>query len=450
LTTVLVVDEFCTGIPAAFCLSSKIDEDAMKIFFNCMKEKVGLISTTVFMSDDAPSYYNAWQKIMTAAKHHLLCNWHVDNSWRRNLTKIKGIEKRSYVYKTLRTLMQEPNEMEFKTMQDNFLNFLKEDADTKEFGEYFECYYASRFDKWAFFCRQRLGINTNMYSESFHKTLKYNYLNGKKTKRVDKLIHVLMKICRDNIFERLHRLVKKAPTGRIKRIWDSHKRSRDINKENLINIGENTWHVKSQESGQYYIVSEVTSELCKNQCQLICSECKICVHQFTCTCVDNFIRFNICKHIHACAQLASRSDSPKLAETDNGEIMDLVACASSSKNYQTPINRKAVLKRKLHLLLDKLEGDVDDSIVERIENNINTSLKLFDDNSNFSDKNPKEPGNKNIVPQIRFQSRKKKRIATNKISKPTPEEVSLIKSSFVTNGGVPHVHTGFDHTYAEI
>lgn len=30
--------------------------------------------------------------------------------------------------------------------------------------------------------------------------------------------------------------------------------------------------------------------------------CNICIHTFTCECIDNIIKFNICKHIHACAK----------------------------------------------------------------------------------------------------------------------------------------------------
>jgi len=77
--------------------------------------KVGIISTQIFMSDDDPSYYNAWEQIMFPVKHRLLCTWHVDQSWRRNLqSKIKGSpEKKCLVYKSFRVIHQEPNEIIF-------------------------------------------------------------------------------------------------------------------------------------------------------------------------------------------------------------------------------------------------------------------------------------------------------------------------------------------------
>ena len=42
-------------------------------FFNGVKEKVGAIHCRVFMSNDAPAYYNAWEKLMGPASHQLMC-----------------------------------------------------------------------------------------------------------------------------------------------------------------------------------------------------------------------------------------------------------------------------------------------------------------------------------------------------------------------------------------
>ncbi|GFT61040.1 hypothetical protein NPIL_68131 [Nephila pilipes] len=30
----------------------------------------------------------------------------------------------------------------------------------------------------------------------------------------------------------------------------------------------------------------------------MCKECKQCLHNFTCTCIDNAVQWNMCKHIH--------------------------------------------------------------------------------------------------------------------------------------------------------
>lgn len=55
----MTVDEFVSGCPVAYCFSNPMDEPIFKLFFNKIKEKVGVIETYVFMSDDAPTFYNA-------------------------------------------------------------------------------------------------------------------------------------------------------------------------------------------------------------------------------------------------------------------------------------------------------------------------------------------------------------------------------------------------------
>lgn len=52
-------------VPVAHCFSNRIDKFIFKLFFNKLKEKVGVIFTQVFMSDDTPAFYNAWAEIMS-------------------------------------------------------------------------------------------------------------------------------------------------------------------------------------------------------------------------------------------------------------------------------------------------------------------------------------------------------------------------------------------------
>lgn len=59
------------------------------------------------MSDDDPAFINAWMEVMPVPKNVLLCCWHVDKNWRKNIkTKVKGLVKQSQVYKACRTLME--------------------------------------------------------------------------------------------------------------------------------------------------------------------------------------------------------------------------------------------------------------------------------------------------------------------------------------------------------
>jgi len=97
-----------------------------------IKEKVGLITTKVLMSDDTSTYINDWFNIMSNPDYHLLCNWHVDRSWRKNLNKIKSLTKQSEVYKACRTLMEILNIDQFQNSLEYFLAMCEDDDETKD------------------------------------------------------------------------------------------------------------------------------------------------------------------------------------------------------------------------------------------------------------------------------------------------------------------------------
>jgi len=66
-----------------------------------------------------------------------------------------------------------------------------------------------------------------------------------------------------------------------------------------------------------YEVIHVTDTYNTEDCRLVCRECNICIHNYTCECSDHIIKLNICKHIHACAILSSVSSNTQnnLCET---------------------------------------------------------------------------------------------------------------------------------------
>ncbi|GFV78777.1 MULE domain-containing protein [Trichonephila clavipes] len=209
LFSVLVVDEHENGIPVAFCFSNRSFEEVFRIYFSAIKNAVGKIETTTFMTDDAPEFYNTWSYVMGTVKHVLLCAWHVTRNWHQNLNKIKNPEKRKIVNKALKAAKDELCFETFSNLMKQFKEDLLNDPDTSEFGKYFQQNYAQRPEKWAYCYRKGLGINTNMYLESLHKTIKYHYFDGKHVKRLDVAIDGLLKLVRDLIFQRLVKITKK-------------------------------------------------------------------------------------------------------------------------------------------------------------------------------------------------------------------------------------------------
>ncbi|KAE9523139.1 hypothetical protein AGLY_016453 [Aphis glycines] len=182
LTTIIVNDEFGEGYPTAFCISLKINKVHMTVFFSKIKEVTGSFTPNVFMSDDAPAFWNAWIKIMSPIpEFHILCKWHIDNNWRKNLKKIDGsLTTKAYVYKTLRILLDESNIIEFENLLSFFLCKLEEEFAMHNFRAYFVSTYVPRKKLWAACYRCQVMLITNMVLEAIHKTLKHVYLKGKK------------------------------------------------------------------------------------------------------------------------------------------------------------------------------------------------------------------------------------------------------------------------------
>lgn len=94
------------------------------------------------------------------------------------------VKKRKYWCIKHCVLLRTTEEDTFKRNLNQVIRDLCEDPDTKAFAEYFIRNYVHRPEVWAYCNRMRLGINTNMYLESFHKTLRHFYLEGKKVKEL--------------------------------------------------------------------------------------------------------------------------------------------------------------------------------------------------------------------------------------------------------------------------
>ena len=276
LITLLVVDEFRCGFPVAFCISNKQDEHSLKKFFLAIKEKVGAIKCKTLMTDDAAAFHLAWNAVMSPSENVLLCSWHIDRAWRNQLKRIKGDNaKKALVYKSLRALMEHNNMQNFTIAQNNVLAAMFSDEQTKDFAQYFKIHYASRPEKWAFCFRSGCGINTNNHIESLHRVIKYIYFEGKKNKRIDRLLDILMKIVRDKIFERLIKLKKGHTCERIKIIHERHDSSQLIPKDNVSKIAEEMWKMKkNDDSDEYYIIARNSLSFAV-KCKMICLKCHI-------------------------------------------------------------------------------------------------------------------------------------------------------------------------------
>ena len=92
------------------------------------------------------------------------------------------------------------------------------------------------FEWFATVYTQGAGINTNMFVEAFHNTLKQVYMQGRVNRRVDKCLHVLLRLARDKAFDRLVKLEKGKNTSRLSVIHARHKASLELSSKLVIYI----------------------------------------------------------------------------------------------------------------------------------------------------------------------------------------------------------------------
>ncbi|XP_074604017.1 uncharacterized protein LOC141857426 [Brevipalpus obovatus] len=169
LTTIMVVDENRTGFSVAFLYSSKINQAVFLKFFRALKESCNVPRCKIFMSDDAPAYYNAWTEVFEPPLHRLLSIWHVFRNWNKHSLQISDIAKRKELMADIIAVQKNVDEQEFQDQAKFFMNKYEKDKPTAVFVQYFKDYYWNRVEQWALCHRKNLGINTNMFLENLHR-----------------------------------------------------------------------------------------------------------------------------------------------------------------------------------------------------------------------------------------------------------------------------------------
>ena len=307
LITVLIIDEFGEGIPVAWAISSRETKVLLQVFLEAVHERSGDLTPTIFMSDDAIQYWNAWKAAYgeNSTKKYL-CSWHVDKSWRNALARhIENVSARAEVYAKLRVLMVETSERELMRMVGHLMSYLT--INHPQLAEYFRNHYLHRIQEWSSHHRIGTLVNTNMHVEAFHRVLKYVYLHGKQNKRLDSLLHAMLKIARDKWFERLLKCTKGKSTYRIADLNRRHEKALDMINNTVVEcISHGSWKVCPSDSTTNHVVEKQTHNC---RCSIKCRQCGVCPELFTCSCVDYALHSTACKHIHLVCLVDRRADS---------------------------------------------------------------------------------------------------------------------------------------------
>ena len=443
LITLTVIDDYEEGIPVAWAITTREDMSMIKYFLSSLKKKTGAISPSVFMSDDANQYWNAWSSVFDSSNtRKVLCAWHVDRAWRKALQEhVVEVETRIELYHHLRVLQSELDETKFQLLLQQFTSLAA--ANHSRFYEYFSRFYGNRTEQWASCYRKFMSINTNMYVESFHRLLKVVYLEHKQNRRFDHLIHTLCKISRDKAFQHLQKAYKGKVTYRISEIHHRHKTAEKMISDgcSITAVSDSSWTVPSQHSiTSYYTVSLLDQDIC--QCKMRCSFCGTCVHMYSCSCADWATHSTVCKHIHVVAinkecsedldttpnssdSLTNGSSQPQLSDT-----ADMAICSLQVINGSLEKKKKMLLNKvaELQLLVTKC-NDVNalDVSNNHIGNAVSVLIALQDNPSISQLPVRKRPSSNALAEKQSFYSTRQKKATVKTLAKPSSEEIIKCK-----------------------
>ncbi|KAG8199373.1 hypothetical protein JTE90_011833 [Oedothorax gibbosus] len=297
LTSLMALDELKIAYPVAFCISNKVDKSVMKKFLLSIRDSTGPLSCSFFMSDRESLYREAWQEVMEDNSKWIWSMWHVDSRFRSRMPKCL-IDKRTNFYKKFRLTLECTNISMFKTMFKNFITDLSADPLMKNVEKFMLQKYANSTEFWAHCYHEDVKFSSIVQFDSLHRTLRYCSREGIKT-RLDKFIFVIMKLMR---FKMLDRLINMLDEEKISLALDSINREHSLGfgipSDCISSLGDKMWLIRSDEEQDiFYVVREFDS--CPSFCSLICSECNICVHIFSCSCIHNMVFGDLCQHIHA-------------------------------------------------------------------------------------------------------------------------------------------------------
>ena len=385
------------------------------------------------MSDDAEQFYSEWTAIFGGTPQKLLCTWHVDRAWRKSLSKVTDKQSQISVYHKLRVLLEETDVERFDLLLQNTVLQWSEDPSTVEFYKYFPAHYSQHFKQWAMCYRKRACINTNMFVEAFHRVLKYVYLKGTVNNRIDACISMLLRFARDKLFDRLQKIERGENTSRLQLIANRHKSSLNMSTDlvsiKMFSTESLKWEVKSTTSSDTYYVTQENKN-CPYTCLLKCRVCSVCVHQFSCTCLDSLTQGTICKHVHLVMRFNNTvNKKPEhLRMTDSQRIQtqsELLTHITTRPTIEGHTQLRNRLLTKLSNLKNHVTETNDKESLIALNRKLDVCLALFGPTNNS--KNTNEPSNKLIKVQRSFYSTKRKRQTTNiRIAKPSREEKNEI------------------------
>lgn len=322
LITMYIGDTSGSWCPVVYCVTSAVNLVTIKCFLTKIKQFLGNLKCSILLCDESPPFYEAWCNVMSPPKQFFAHLWYIEKNWKENILKLKCADNvKSMIYKTLKLLLNEPNEKSFEKRLTSFLEGLQYDTRLTEFSTYFQNDYINKIFTWAGCYRKSYGLTLESESrlESMHKRLNKEYHESVNNEKVKEYLTTLISFSHSCplISTKISDYCKIPNEQRTRFIQQSHKRGVCIKRTEIVETSATSYTVvysSDKSKDESYAVKCTSLDECA--CLSRCDVCKICCHEYTCTCVDYAVNFNICEHIHACAIVRNKINVDLSAETD--------------------------------------------------------------------------------------------------------------------------------------
>lgn len=318
----LYSNEGCIWCPVVYCITSVVSTTSINYFLCRVKEKIGLIQCSILICDDNPRFYEVWRDVMTTPDYHFLPLWYIEKVWLDNISKIKCNETaKSMIFRTMKLMLVAQSEVTFEKRLEIFVNYVKTDTRLADFYTYFINEFSERTALWAGYHRRRVGLSLDSENnlEKLHKQLYQEYHSALNSQNLKDCLNTLIIVSRNcgAVAKQIVDACVYENDNRKICIQNSHRLGVCIKRTEVVETSPTVYEINSSTEGgknESYQVRYLSSKRCK--CVLRCEICKVCVHEYSCTCVDYAANFNICEHIHACAIIKNKINVDLSAETD--------------------------------------------------------------------------------------------------------------------------------------
>ena len=163
------------------------------------------------------------------------------------------------------------------------------------------------------------------------------------------------------------------------------------------------------------------------QCHVVCHYCQVCIHMYTCICLDFIINHTICKHIHLVSFNELRKPMRRTSTEPMGAIEPPIPLPVSDDNKLRKVkDRLHQLISKIHII--KMEACKSEHDLLMAESHARSAVCILELSTSSDQKTLPFPSMSNLPNNTKLQTqrfhstRKRRKQHTTRLTKPSQQQ----------------------------